>query len=392
MLLGRCVSGTMPINCAVRLHANGDLDTAYGIPANGHVVRQQALGLMGSGNGTGLIHPDGRVSFVVNHPTLGVQIARIGADGRTVTDPPLAFHFEPAVNSPFSTVVAVLAAPGGGVFVVGAGNNLMGRARPAVAKLRADLSFDPDYGVQGRRLFDLESLDPSDDTVRAAALDAEGRLVIAYRRDASTTTPNVLARLRADGDPDFTFGVLARAALTDSANFSFAALAIDGLGRIVYAGSGQSDFIVGRVLADGNEDPGFGTALGRRNVAFDIATGIFGSIDFAYGILIQPDGMLLISGAAQRVVFPERYYLAIARLTTSGQLDSSFAGDGLTLGTFGADVYTNNSDSVNAMTLDAAGNLMIAGTGIDTSDRFQFGIGRIHTGLATEFLFRSSFE
>lgn len=392
MLMGRCTTGGIAVGCVVRLLSNGDLDVDYGTAATGHVVRQQTLGLVGGGNASGLIHADGRVSFVVDHPTLGIQVARLGADGRTLVDPPRTFQFAPSIEGTASGVVSVLKAPDDGLYVVGYGLNAQGHARVAVAKLRADLSLDDAFGVEGRRLVDFEPLQLFDDAIRAAVLGPDGRIVVAYRTQAPTNAPLVLLRLDSDGDPDLTFGVLARTSLPGTVAYDIAGLAMDDAGRIVYAGSGNGNFFVGRLLGDGSEDPGFGAGLGRRIIDFASATGIPNGVDFAYRVLVQPDAKLVICGSAQRVVFPERSYLALARLTPDGALDPSFAGDGLTWGTFASEVFTNNDDAVRAMLLDDAGNLMVAGVAIDTSNRYQFGVARIRSGLMLDSMFRGGFE
>ncbi|HEX7090305.1 MAG TPA: hypothetical protein VF192_09215, partial [Longimicrobiales bacterium] len=98
-------------------------------------------------------------------------------------------------------------------------------------------------------------------------------------------------------------------------------------GRILVAGIARDlvnlpandDFGVARLNADGTLDASFGS----NGVAFaDFA----GRVDGADDILIQPDGSIVLLGAAHSVTADADF--AIARLTSAGVLDPTFGGDG----------------------------------------------------------------
>src|SRR6185312_7554259 len=84
------------------------------------------------------------------------------------------------------------------------------------------------------------------------------------------------------------------------------------LGPVLFAGE---DFLVARYLPDGSLDPSFGEA-GR--VITD-----FGGRDFAAAVIQQPDGKIVVAGAARSGGAPFGA-VALARYLPDGSLDREF--------------------------------------------------------------------
>jgi uncharacterized delta-60 repeat protein len=134
----------------------------------------------------------------------------------------------------------------------------------------------------------------------------------------------VLARYTLRGRLDPSFGrdgrVLTNFGARSAADASAVALQPDG--KIVAAGTvltgGQSDFALARYNADGTLDRSFGSA-GR------VVTEV-GEVDHAYGVVVQPDGKVVIAGSAAAGTDPEsgRGDLTLLRYTADGKLDASF--------------------------------------------------------------------
>ncbi|WP_435021052.1 hypothetical protein TA3x_002161 [Tundrisphaera sp. TA3] len=135
-----------------------------------------------------------------------------------------------------------------------------------------------------------------------------------------------LARLNADGSLDGTFGVGGKVTFGFGGVTSEpAGLAVDPDGRVIVVGTGRpavgidpADFQVARLRADGSVDSSFGSG--------GVASVDFGAYDLPSGVSALPDGRIVVGGSTllnsgvARPVF--------ARLTADGRPDATFDGDG----------------------------------------------------------------
>lgn len=166
--------------------------------------------------------------------------------------------------------------------------------------------------------------------VNALAIDASSRIVIAGSIGADGDRDMLLIRLSADGLLDPTFGTNGRVvAGAPSSDERATAVAVRPDGRIVVAGhgngQGDDDFEVRQFLPTGEPDLTFGdSGVARARVS--------GNPDRASGLLILPDGELLIvgnSGAFSSENNPSNATPAAVRLTKAGALDPLFDTDGV---------------------------------------------------------------
>jgi uncharacterized delta-60 repeat protein len=121
-------------------------------------------------------------------------------------------------------------------------------------------------------------------------------------------------------------------------------------GKIVLAGSvgtaSGMDFVVCRFLANGSADPDFGTQGSSV-----IAPGL--EDDFAYRMLLQPDGKILVAGTSLQDGLEKA---CIIRLLSDGNLDPDFGSGGVFFDqTGGADC------GIYALALQADGKIVAAG-------------------------------
>ena len=136
-------------------------------------------------------------------------------------------------------------------------------------------------------------------------------------------------------------------------------------GSIVAVGSGRERFALARYETDGDLDTSF-DGDGR------VTTQFFGlNIESAYGIALQPDGMLVVAG---RVFTESRGDFAIARYTSLGTLDVGFGGgDGLVTTDFPETIANGNEcpggqpncsdDIATDVALQANGRVVAIGSG-----------------------------
>lgn len=169
--------------------------------------------------------------------------------------------------------------------------------------------------------------------------------------------------LLSDGviDPGFGTGGKVLAAFPLSAGgVDFAtSVAVQADGKTVVAGYVQKsgsdyDFGVARFNTDGSLDGTFGTG-GLATIAFDVG-GNKG--DYATDVAIAPDGKIVVGGYAQ-IDYTGATDFAVARLTSTGQLDTTFAGSGKARTNFQLNGGTLNN--ARSLVVQPDGKVILAG-------------------------------
>ncbi|HEV2905948.1 MAG TPA: hypothetical protein VGZ50_01310, partial [Actinomycetota bacterium] len=160
----------------------------------------------------------------------------------------------------------------------------------AVARFNADGSPDLDFGVGGNVTTDLES---DSDVASGVAIQADGKIVaVGTVHVPSATTDFGLARYTTNGSLDTTFDGDGKLTTDIGVSDSAAAVALQGDGKIVAAGSasmsGDGEFALARYNTNGSLDTTFG---GDGRVTTD-----FGGLDTARGIAIRGDRRLVAVG------------------------------------------------------------------------------------------------
>ncbi|MEN9630417.1 MAG: hypothetical protein RJA10_3645, partial [Pseudomonadota bacterium] len=264
---------------------------------------------------------------------------------------------------------------GGGVFVAGSGQGASGLDF-ALLRLRADGTPDASVGTTGVRLLSIGS---ADDQAFGMAVQADGRLVLAGRTATGTDRSDAaVARLRADGQTDTTFGnggtvVLDFGGTLDSA----AAVAARADGSLVVAGTtatgSGADFALARLKTDGTLDTAFGTG-GKVVVPF--GTGA----DRAHALALQTDGSILAVGES---VEQGVSHMAIVRLRSDGTLDTSFGIGGKVV------VPSAVNATARAVAVQPDGLIVLAGS-IDDGANANFMVVRLTASGSTDASFGSN--
>ncbi|MGE3842572.1 MAG: hypothetical protein AB7I50_13385 [Vicinamibacterales bacterium] len=311
-------------------NANGTPDTA--IASDG----RRAFALGGVKEARGLaVQPDGQLVLVGYGDTGSIvepgdsdfAILRIGAD------PPLDLTFDKdgRQTTDFGETGGAYGAtlqPDGKLIVVGY-ESVSGDT--VIARYSDDGSLDGSFDGDGRATarFQFESY------ARAVARQPDGKLVVAGWSHNGFNGDFAVARFNADGTLDATFNHLDGAPPVVAANgrllidFNSAEDRATGIviqpdGKIVIAGvsnDGFEDFAVARLLPDGTLDSSFGSG-GRMRMDFPGAS----SSDAALGVALQPDGKLLLAGYTDSGT-PD-LNPAMARLTSTGAPDPTFGVNG----------------------------------------------------------------
>ena len=185
-------------------------------------------------------------------------------------------------------------------------------------------SLDPTFGRGGVARAQIGT---NGAYAQALALQPDGKIVVAGSTWEDDGPVVVLARYTAAGSLDPSFGDNGTTTTASGTHFWADALALQPDGKIVVAGPafGPSAFALARYRADGTLDPSFGTG-GQVTLALGESSG-------AYGIAIQPDGKIVAAGS---VTAGATYGFALARLNPDGTPDAGFGTNGVATTTIGA--------------------------------------------------------
>jgi uncharacterized delta-60 repeat protein len=224
--------------------------------------------------------------------------------------------------------------------------------------------LDSTFGVGGK----VVTQTGFDDKVKAIAVQTDGKIVVAGRRE--TTQDGLLARYQADGSLDADFGV--GGFVTDAAHGGhstyFNAVAIQVDGKIVAAGyfiesggcTGARAWVV-RYNTDGTRDTTFGGGDGE--IEFFIYCSPDGTSSYTHlnGLAIQSNGKIVIAGSSKNA--SGNFDFAAVRLNSNGSFDTTFNTDGLATFPIGS-----GSDEAYAVAVNpTSGKIALAGYGNSTT-------------------------
>jgi uncharacterized delta-60 repeat protein len=223
------------------------------------------------------------------------------------------------------------------------------------------------------------ALDEISPTVRLSGRSRRVSMLARFNRQRRLTLIGAMAAVIATaspawappGDLDTTFGnggrVITDFGFEDEAH----AVAIQGDGKIVAAGSAADSqglpefFALARYNTDGSLDFSFGP---NGTVITDLAPGF----DRAFGVVIQPDGKLVTAGCVS--CFSASAEFALVRYNSNGSLDTSFDGDGIVTTDFVGD-----EDLASDVTIQADGKIVAAGTVLVSGIGYDFGVARYNS-------------
>ncbi len=185
----------------------------------------------------------------------------------------------------------------------------------AVARFRADGALDDTFGGDGK----VTTSFPGFPEARAVALQPNGQIVV-----AGTDGPNfVLVRYLRTGALDRSFGIGGRVTTVlprDTQDAVAEDLAIDPDGRIVVVGTlSWRTIVVARYLPNGGLDPTFGRGDGLKFTGGTRKSGL--------AVALQPDGKIVLCGYEEVWNRPTQEldsYLIVTRYTQAGRPDTDF--------------------------------------------------------------------
>ena len=209
-----------------------------------------------------------------------------------------------------SGAFAVVVQTDGKIVAGGGSSNTSRGTNWALERFNANGTLDSSFGTGG---VVQTVIGAGQSTTLALALQSDGKIVaVGSAWHSSTVGELAVARYNSNGSLDTTFGSRGIVQIwTSNANYFANAVAIQADGKIDVAGGG---FGLARFNANGSLDNTFGS---RRNPGIVAAPAFAGP----NGLAIQSNGEIIVVGSTGSA-------MAVARYTTTGQLDSSFGSSG----------------------------------------------------------------
>ncbi|MCP4335309.1 MAG: hypothetical protein GY785_21875, partial [Gammaproteobacteria bacterium] len=192
----------------------------------------------------------------------------------------------------------------------------------ALTRYNADGTLDTSFG--GGDGVTTTAIGPADDIAQKVALQSDGKILVSGPSWNGTDYQFAVTRYNTDGTLDTSFDTDGKVTVDLTAGDDYAyGLAVQDDGKILVSGTdGNLDFTAVRFNTDGSLDTSFDTD-GIVTVEFP-----FGGSDFGDQVFVQSDGKILLSGRADASASNADF--ALARLNSDGSLDTSFGGgDGM---------------------------------------------------------------
>ena len=230
-----------------------------------------------------------------------------------------------------------------------------------MARFNSDGSIDTTFGTAGRVATPFY--------VRALAIAADGKLLVAGGTAVYNSTDMQVARYLTSGQLDASFDGDGIATIDfGGANEWATSLLIEPSGRIVVAGGAREGIAVARLLTDGQLDTSFDSD-GKQSRQYNRS-------DTAYGLARQANGRILVVGTSWGT--SEYNYsdidMFLMRINTNGSVDATFDGDGIAYVNFANSAYSN--DSGHGVAVQADGRIVVTGS-VYASFRNYTGGGQI---------------
>ena len=299
--------------------------------------------------------------------TSGSLDATFDSDGKLTTD------FGRPANDFAYDVVAYQSS--GKLIAVGTSEGDM-----VAVRYNVDGSLDTTFGTDGKVRIDFGN----NEDAQGVAVDSLDRIIVAGRIQAGSGGDDfAVARLTASGALDTAFSGDGKQTIDFSSTSEVGwAVAVDSLNRIVVAGNSNQggstgyDFAVARLTTSGALDTSF-SADGKQTIDFG------SSDDSGYGVAVDSLDRIVVAGRTYQGGSTSNDF-ALARLTTSGALDTSFSADGKQTYDFG-----NNDDAAQDVAVDSLGRIVVSGYSYQSTTYYDFAVARLTTSGGLDATFDS---
>lgn len=230
-------------------------------------------------------------------------------------------------------------------------------------------------------------------TAQAIAVQLDGKIVVAgYSSNNPGTSNFAVARFNTNGLLDTTFGTNGTAFTTIdnqvSGNFAYGVV-IQPDGKIVLGGTTRinniNQFAIARFESNGTLDTTFNAAGTQPGTAFTTSVGGYNTDNIAYAIALQQDGKIVLAGYADNGAGD--YEFAVARFNSDGTIDTTFNGTGSATTTINNQVADNQA---YAMLIQQDGKIILAGHSKQAGNIYEFAVARFNTNGTLDTTFNQT--
>lgn len=329
-------TGTKSAFVVARYNANGSLDNTFDGDGKLTGVLQQGYTIYSST----AVQKDGKVvaaGYAWNGSNNDFALARYNTNGSLDN----TFSSDGKLTTDFGAndYANAAAIQSDGKIVI-AGYTADRNSSFALARYNTDGSLDSTFSSDGKQTADFGS---SDNFANSAVIQSDGKIIVAgYANTGAGNTADIaVARFNSNGSLDNTFSGDGKQTtdIRSYDDFGYAA-AIQTDGKIVVAGrtwnGNDNDFALVRYNSDGSLDNTF-DGDGKQTTDFGF------SDDFANSVALQRDGKIVAAGRNGNYTM---YKIAIARYNTNGKIDTAFSSDGMVETNFGFSDASANSVAI----------------------------------------------
>jgi uncharacterized delta-60 repeat protein len=336
----------------VRYNSNGSLDTTF----NGTGKLTSAIGASDDVATSVIQQADGKLVVAgdsSNGSTYDFALVRYNSDGTLDTafdtDGQQLTNIAEASRAVASSVIQQADGK-----LVAAGDSTNGSSNDfALVRYNSDGSPDTTFNGTGKL---TTAIGASDDVATSVIQQADGKLVAAGYSYNGNDNDIAMVRYNSDGALDTTFNGTGKLTIAIDASADVALSVIQQAdGKLVAAGyssnlSGNSDFALVRYNSDGTLDTTF-------NGTGKLSTAIGAWNDYAYSVIQQADGKLVVAGYSYNYISSNSDF-ALVRYNSDGSLDTTFNGTGKLTTAIGA---SSSEDGAHSVIQQADGKLVVAG-------------------------------
>lgn len=222
----------------------------------------------------------------------------------------------------------------------------------AIVKYNTDGSLDGSFGVNGKRIYSVDTYEKFDPS--CSVVQPDGKVIVGGRSYHTASERGILLRFLPDGTPDPDFGVNGYIALEAKNVYD---LFLDPDGKILAVGEKNLDASIERLNPNGFFDPTFGT-LGLT------LTDDNGFQTKARKVRVLNDGSILCFGESSNSSFSDS--VVFFKLSATGAYDTTFGFKRMVNG-----IYENDYDMIQFEVLPDQ-NLLVLATGAYYTPSFSF--------------------
>lgn len=209
----------------------------------------------------------------------------------------------------------------------------------------------PGQGVFSRNIVETD-IAQSDDFGQSAAIQPDGKIVVAGYCHNDSENDFVLVRYNNNGLPDLSFGVNGKT-LTEirGSNEEAYAVAIQSDGKILVAGEKFNDLSTDFAIMRNNQDGSPDLSFAEKGIA---TTSIGNSDSYCHSVAVSPSGKIFLAGQSFN---GKNWDMAVVCYNKDGSPDVKFGKEGKKI----LDI-NNSNDQARSVVVQPDGKIIIGGT------------------------------